>query len=170
MLCINRSLSCIKLKVILALFCIVTLLKFRVEFIAFKLPEIEKHNQSEVAGEDGNLTFYNTTILAISNDTENYYGLDNYNMIIYNSSVISYYSDFHTNFRKFYIYQQLFNPNKESIFLINSTFYSYASEYNGSIYRDSPFYGINSSVYYYEMPKFVFSNSIYSFCNSSDNV
>ena len=130
--------------------------------LAFKLPEIEKHNQSEVAGEDGNLTIYNITILGISNDTESYYGLNNYNMMIYNSSIISYYSDFHTNFRKFYIYQQLFNPNKESIFLINSTFYSYASEYNGSIYRDSPFYGINSSVYYYEMPNFVFSNSINS--------
>ena len=101
--------------------------------LAFKLPEIEKHNQSEVAGEDGNLTIYNITILGISNDTESYYGLNNYNMMIYNSSIISYYSDFHTNFRKFYIYQQLFNPNKESIFLINSTFYSYASEYNGSI-------------------------------------
>ena len=131
--------------------------------LAFKLPKIEKNNQSQVAGEDGNLTFYNITILAISNDTENYYGPDNYNMMIYNSSVISYYSDFHTNFRKFYIYQHLFNPNKKSIFLINSTFYSYASKYNGSIYRNPPFYGINSSVYYYEMPKFVFSNSIYSF-------
>jgi hypothetical protein len=130
--------------------------------LAFKLPKIEKYNQSQVAGEDGNLTFYNITILAISNDTENYYGLDNYNMMIYNSSVISYYSDFRTNFRKFYIYQHLFNPNKKSIFLINSTFYSYASKYNGSIYRNPPFYGINSSVYYYEMPKFVFSNSIYS--------
>ena len=115
------------------------------------------------AGEDGYLSIHNITILTRSNDTESYFGYNNYNMIIYNSSIDSYSSNFHTNMKKFYIYQQILNPYKESIFLVNSTFYSYSSNYQGKVYENSPFYGINSTVYLYENPKFAFSNGISTF-------
>ncbi len=115
------------------------------------------------AGEDGYLSIHNITILTRSNDTESYFGYNNYNMMIYNSSIDSYFSNFHTNMKKFYIYQQILNPYKESIFLVNSTFYSYSSNYNGSVYRNSPFYSVNSTVYMYENPKFTFSNGVYTF-------
>ena len=113
------------------------------------------------AGEDGYLSIYNITILTSSNDTESYFGDNNYNMMIYNnSSVDSYRSNFQTNMKKFYIYQQILNPYKKSIFLVNSTFHSYSSNYQGNVYENSPFYSINSTVYFYENPKFAFSNGI----------
>ncbi len=115
------------------------------------------------AGEDGYLSIHNITILTRSNDTESYFGYNNYNMMIYNSSIDSYFSNFHTNMKKFYIYQQILNPYKESIFLVNSTFYSYSSNYQGKVYENSPFYSINSTVYLYENPKFAFSNGISTF-------
>ena len=65
--------------------------------------------------------------------------------------------------KKFYIYQQILNPYKKSIFLVNSTFYSYSSNYQGKVYENSPFYSINSRVYLYENPKFAFSNGISAF-------
>ena len=126
---------------------------------ALKMPEAN----GVVAGEDGYLSIYNITILTRSNDTESYFGDNNYNMMIYNSSIDSYCSNFHTNMKKFYIYQQILNPYKKSIFLVNSTFYSYSSNYQGKAYNNSPFYSINSIVYFYENPEFVFSNGISTF-------
>ena len=87
---------------------------------SLKIPEAN----GTAAGEDGYLSIHNITILTTSNDTESYFGYNNYNMIIYNSSIASYSSNFHTNMKKFYIYQQILNPYKQSIFLVNSTFYS----------------------------------------------
>jgi len=126
---------------------------------ALKMPEAN----GVVAGEDGYLSIQNITILTRSNDTESYFGYNNYNMVIYNSSIASYFSNFHTNMKKFYIYQQILNPYKKSIFLVNSTFYSYSSNYQGKVYENSPFYSINSRVYLYENPKFAFSNGISAF-------
>ena len=126
---------------------------------SLKIPEAN----DTAAGEDGYLSIHNITILIRSNDTESYFGYNNYNMIIYNSSIDSYSSNFHTNMKKFYIYQQILNPYKKSVFLVNSTFYSYSSNYNGYVYRDSPFYSINSTVYFYENPEFVFSNGVSTF-------
>ena len=127
------------------------------EKLGFKIPENSKH---VVAGEDGNITFYNITIVSLSNDTENYYGINNYNLVICNSSVYSYNSDFTTNMKNYYVYQEILNPDKKSIFLINSTFNSFNSLYNGSIYKDSPFFDINSSVFYYETLDLKFTNSM----------
>ena len=126
---------------------------------SLKIPEAN----GTAAGEDGYLSIHNITILTRSNDTESYFGYKNYNMIIYNSSIASYYSNFNTNMKKFYIYQQILNPYKKSIFLVNSTFYSYSSNYQGKVYENSPFYSVNSTVYLYENPKFTFSNSVYTF-------
>ena len=126
---------------------------------SLKIPEAN----DTAAGEDGYLSIHNITILTKSNDTESYFGYNNYNMMIYNSSIDSYSSNFHTNMKKFYIYQQVLNPYKKSIFLVNSTFYSYSSNYNGSAFMNSPFYSVNSTVYFYENPEFVFSNAISTF-------
>ena len=123
--------------------------------LAFKVPE---NSDSTIAGEDGNITFYNITVVALSNDTENYFGISNYNIVIYNSFINAFDSSFNTNMKNYYIYQEILNPNKKSIFLINSTFNSYNSLYGGSKYIDSPFFNINSSVYYYETPNFEFTN------------
>ena len=128
-----------------------------VEKLAFEIPENSEH---VVAGEDGNITFYNITTVALSNDTENYFGIDNYNIVILNSSINSYNSDFDTNMKNYYAYQKILNPNKKSIFLINSTFNSFNSLYNGSIYKNSPFFDINSSVLYYETIDLKFTNSM----------
>ena len=125
--------------------------------LAFKVPE---DSDSTIAGEDGNITFYNITLVALSNDTENYFGINNYNIVIYNSWVNAFDSSFNTNMKNYYIYQEILNPNKKSIFLINSTFNSYNSLYSGSKYIDSPFFNINSSVYYYETPNFEFTNGL----------
>ncbi len=126
---------------------------------SLKIPEAN----GTAAGEDGYLSIHNITILTRSNDTESYFGYNNYNMIIYNSSIHSYFSNFHTNMKKFYIYQQILNPYKKSIFLVNSTFDSYSSNYQGKVYENSPFYSINSTIYFYENPKFAFSNGISTF-------
>ena len=125
--------------------------------LAFKVPE---NSDSTIAGEDGNITFYNITVVALSNDTENYFGISNYNIVIYNSFINAFDSSFNTNMKNYYIYQEILNPNKKSIFLINSTFNSYDSLYGGSKYIDSPFFNINSSVYYYETPNFEFINGL----------
>lgn len=125
--------------------------------LAFKIPENSMH---AIAGEDGNITFYNITIVALSNDTENYFGIDNYNIVVCNSFVNSYNSDFDTNMKNYYTYQKILNPNKKSIFLINSTYNSFDSLYNGSTYKNSPFFDINSSVYYYETINLEFTNGI----------
>ena len=126
---------------------------------SLKIPEAN----GTAAGEDGYLSIHNITILTRSNDTESYFGYNNYNMIIYNSSIASYSSNFHTNMKKFYLYQHILNPYKKSIFLVNSTFYSYSSNYQGNVYENSPFYSTNSTVYLYENPKFEFSNGISTF-------
>ena len=127
------------------------------EKLGFKIPENSKY---VVAGEDGNITFYNITIVALSNDTENYFGIDNYNLVVCNSSINSYNSDFDTNMKNYYAYQEILNPDKKSIFLINSTFNSFNSLYNGSVYKNSPFFDINSSVFYYETLDLKFTNGI----------
>ena len=98
--------------------------------------------------------------MALSNDTENFFGINNYNIVVCNSFVNSYDSDFDTNMKNYYTYQKILNPNKKSIFLINSTFNSFDSLYNGSIYKNSPFFDINSSVYYYETINLEFTNGI----------
>ena len=126
--------------------------------LAFKIPE---NSRQAIAGEDGNITFYNITIVALSNDTENYFGVNNYNIVICNSFVNSYNSDVDTNMKNYYIYQKILNPNKKSIFLINSTYNSFNSLYNGSTYKNSPFLNINSSVYYYETINIEFTNGIH---------
>ena len=127
------------------------------QYLAFKIPE---NSNGDIAGEDGNITFDNITVVALSNDSENYYGLDNYNLVVYNSSIDAYHSSFGTNMKNYYIYQRILNPNKKSIFLINSTFSSFNSLYSGSAYTNSPFFNINSSVYYFEVPTFHFTNGI----------
>ena len=126
---------------------------------SLKIPEAN----GTAAGEDGYFSIHNITILTSSNDTESYFGYNNYNIMIYNSTIDSYSSNFHTNMKKFYIYQKILNPYKKSIFLLNSTFYSYSSNYQGKVYENSPFYSINSTVYLYENPKFAFSNGISTF-------
>ena len=46
--------------------------------LALKIPE---NGEGAIAGEDGNITFYNITIVALSNDTENFFGINNYNIV-----------------------------------------------------------------------------------------
>ena len=110
------------------------------------------------AGEDGNITFYNITISAYSNDTESYYNLNSYNIIFTNSTIVSYKSNFNTNFRGYYIYPNILNPYKKSIILYNSSFYSISSYFGSGNYFDSPFHNFNSSTFIYGIKVIYFTN------------
>ena len=116
------------------------------------------------AGEDGNITFCNITMKAYSNDTESYYNLSSYNIIFINSKILSCKSNFNTNFRNYYIYQNILNPYKKSIMLYNSSFYSISSYFGSGIYYNSPFHNFNSSTFIYGIKTIYFTNG-YNYFN-----
>ena len=124
----------------------------------------DSYPHSHPAGEDGNITFENITTYINSNDTESYYGFNNYNVIFANSTILSYNSSFNTNFKNYYIYQKILNPYKKSILMYNSTFYSISSHFGSGNYTNSPFHNTNSSTYFYGIKNIYFTNG-YNYFN-----
>jgi hypothetical protein len=74
--------------------------------------EIPEGKDNLSAGNDKYLAIKNLTVYMISNDTENFYGINKYNIVFQNSTIISINSKFNTNFKSYYIYQGILNPIK----------------------------------------------------------
>jgi hypothetical protein len=114
---------------------------------------------------------WNISLSLVSNDTESLYGPDNYNILLYNSTMISVGDDLGIGFQKMYSYGSMLNPEKNMVIGYGNSSVFIVGDYSGyspQSYSSPPFLLYdNSHISVYKLETMEFSTSYGPFYNCS---